>query len=290
MAQVVDIIPELKEDECFRIVNRHKRVFSYPVHRHPVMELNFIEHGNGARRIVRDSTEVIGDYDLVILGDNLEHAWEQGACSSSDISEMTVHFDGNIFLMNYRGKRLFEPIVRMLEASARGISFGMQSVLSVYHLLNRMVEEKDPFEQLILFERIMNELARSPYRPLTAISGELPDYKFGRDEVAGAKDFIKMNYGRKLSLKEIADSLGISPTSLCRVFKSRTGITLYTYLIQTRIGKATRKLVDTTEKISDIAVSCGFSNISNFNRTFKASCNMTPVQYRETYQKNKQSV
>ena len=109
MAQVVDIIPELKEDECFRIVNRHKRVFSYPVHRHPVMELNFIEHGNGARRIVRDSTEVIGDYDLVILGDNLEHAWEQGACSSSDISEMTVHFDGNIFLMNYRGSQLTYP-------------------------------------------------------------------------------------------------------------------------------------------------------------------------------------
>ena len=153
-----------------------------------------------------------------------------------------------------------------------------------------MVDEKDPFVQLILFERILNELARSSYRTLTGISGELPDYKFGKDEVAGVKEFIRNNYARKLSLKEISEELNLSPTSLCRLFKSRTGMTIYSYLIQTRIGKATRKLVDTKDRITDIAQACGFNNISNFNRTFKSNCKMTPLQYRDAYRKNKQSV
>jgi len=290
MAIIVDIQPELKEDECIRIVDRHKRSFSYPPHRHNVMELNFIEKGGGARRTVRDCTEYIGDYDLVLFGENLEHSWDQGHCTSEDIRELTIHFDGSIFLKGMQGKRVFENVITMLNDSAKGLSFGMQSILSIYNMLTQIVDEKDHFEQIILFERILHSLADSPYRILTRLPDMVTDYTNPEGVVTKVKTFIQNNYGKSLSLKDIAGHIHMPASSLSRLFKLQTGITVYDYLIQTRLEKAARKMIDSTDKIKDIAKQCGFNNISNFNRTFKANCDLTPRAYRETFQKHKKSV
>lgn len=47
-------ITPLSDKDCFYIVDRHKKEFTYPLHCHGEYELNFIEHGNGLRRIVGD--------------------------------------------------------------------------------------------------------------------------------------------------------------------------------------------------------------------------------------------
>ena len=81
MANVLTEITRLSEKDCFYIVERHKTEFTYPLHQHKEFELNFIEHGKGVRRIVGDSVEEIGDYELVLIGgEDLEHVWEQGRC------------------------------------------------------------------------------------------------------------------------------------------------------------------------------------------------------------------
>lgn len=64
MSEVLTEITQLSELDCFHIVERHKTEFTYPLHRHREFELNFVEHGAGVRRIVGDSMETIGDYDL----------------------------------------------------------------------------------------------------------------------------------------------------------------------------------------------------------------------------------
>ena len=73
----------LSEKDCFYIVDRRKTEFTYPIHCHLEYELNFIEHAPGVRRVVGDSAEVIGEYELVLItGKELEHVWEQNACKS----------------------------------------------------------------------------------------------------------------------------------------------------------------------------------------------------------------
>ena len=90
---VLTEITPLSEKDCFYIIDRHKNEFTYPVHRHKELELNFIENAKGARRIVGDSVESIGDLELVLVGGkNLEHTWAQGDCVSSDIREITIQF------------------------------------------------------------------------------------------------------------------------------------------------------------------------------------------------------
>ena len=98
MAKVFTEITRLSDKDCFYIVERHKTEFTYPLHRHKEFELNFIQNGKGVRRIVGDSVEEIGDYELVLVGgEDLEHVWEQGSCQSKDIREITIQFSGDIF-------------------------------------------------------------------------------------------------------------------------------------------------------------------------------------------------
>ena len=68
MGKVFTEITRLSDKDCFYIVERHKTEFTYPLHRHKEFELNFIEKGKGVRRIVGDSVEEIGDYELVLIG------------------------------------------------------------------------------------------------------------------------------------------------------------------------------------------------------------------------------
>ena len=73
---VLHEISPLGENDILYIADRHKKEFTYPIHNHQVFELNFVEHATGVRRIVGDSNEVIGEYDLVLITRlELEHVW-----------------------------------------------------------------------------------------------------------------------------------------------------------------------------------------------------------------------
>ena len=77
MGNLIIEIPPIGERDCYYIQERYKPCFNYPLHKHNVYEFNFVEHWEGARRIVGDSVEVLGEYDLAFVGCNLEHVWEQ---------------------------------------------------------------------------------------------------------------------------------------------------------------------------------------------------------------------
>lgn len=90
--KVITEVTPLGEKDCFLMVDRDKDAFTYPLHKHEEMELNFVEHCDGARRIVGDSIEVLGKYDLVLVGSGLEHMWDQYDCQSHSIHEITIQF------------------------------------------------------------------------------------------------------------------------------------------------------------------------------------------------------
>ena len=92
--KVLHEITPLDEHDFMYVADRHKKEFTYPIHCHELIELNFVEHAAGCRRVMGDSSEVIGDYDLVLItSPQLEHVWEeQHECHSEDIHEVTIQF------------------------------------------------------------------------------------------------------------------------------------------------------------------------------------------------------
>jgi AraC-like DNA-binding protein len=101
------------------------------------------------------------------------------------------------------------------------------------------------------------------------------------------KQYVNVHYPEPLKLDDIADLVGMSPVAFSRFFRQRTGRTLSDYIIDIRLGYAARMLVDSSKNISEICYECGFNNLSNFNRTFKAKRNYTPRDFRAMFKKNK---
>lgn len=118
-----EITPLMGKDVLY-IADRHKKEFTYPIHNHSVYELNFVENAKGVRRIVGDSQEVIGDYDLcLITSPDLEHVWEQNECHSDDIREITIQFDFSMGDETLFGRNPYASITRMMQEAKKGLSF-----------------------------------------------------------------------------------------------------------------------------------------------------------------------
>ena len=289
MSKTFTEITRLSEKDCFYIVERHKTEFTYPLHQHKEFELNFIEKGKGVRRIVGDSVEEIGDYELVLLGgEDLEHVWEQGSCTSKDIREITVHFSGDIFGSDLLSKNQFASIRAMLEKADHGLSFPISTIMKVYSTLDAIAEESERFVQFLKFMYVLYELSVSNgMRVLASSSFSHTESNVESSRIQKVKQYVNVHYPEPLKLDDIADLVGMSPVAFSRFFRQRTGRTLSDYIIDIRLGYAARMLVDSSKNISEICYECGFNNLSNFNRTFKARRKYTPRDFRAMFKKNK---
>jgi AraC-like DNA-binding protein len=87
-----------------------------------------------------------------------------------------------------------------------------------------------------------------------------------------------------LTLQDMAREAGLSPYYFLRTFQLVTGITPHQYLLRTRLRNAAAQLADRNGErpatILDIALECGFRDVSNFNRAFHTEFGISPRRYR----------
>ncbi len=284
-----EITPLMGRDALY-IADRNKKEFAYPIHNHEVYELNFVENAAGVRRIVGDSSEIIGNYDLVLItSPDLEHVWEQNTCTSKDIREITIQFrfglDEEDVLFE---KTPFLSIRNMLKEAQKGLAFPLPAIMKVYNLLTSISSIDDRFEALLQFLRILHILSIQDGAHALATSA-YAKVKIEDDSrrVLKVKNYINENYMYEIKLETLADIANMSQSAFSRFFKLHTGRTLSDYIIDTRLGYATRMLLDTQDSIANISFNCGYNNLSNFNRLFKRKKGCSPSEFREKYRKTR---
>ncbi|MCH3993632.1 MAG: AraC family transcriptional regulator [Prevotella sp.] len=287
--KVIHEVTPLMSKDVLYIADRHKKEFTYPLHNHDACELNFVEGASGVRRIVGDSQEVIGDYDLVLItSGQLEHVWEQYKCKSKDIHEITIQFDFDYGEDTIFGRHPLAPIARMLNEARKGISFPLKAIMKVYQMLTGLSQIRDGFYAVREFLTILYELSKTEgAKTLATTSYAKVMVEDDSRRVLKVKDYISHNYMDDLRLPMLADLAGMSPSAFSRFFKLHTGRNLSEYIIDMRLGYATRQLLDTTKSVSEISFDCGFNNLSNFNRIFKRKKGCSPSEFRAYYHKTR---
>ena len=288
MSDVLEEITPLSEKDCFHIVDRHKSEFTYPLHQHREYELNFVENAAGVKRIVGDSVEEIGDYDLVLIcSENLEHVWDNGRCTSTDIREVTIQFSPELLSGSLITKNQFASIMKMFRDAEHGISFPLRTIMKVYAARDGLSSETESFMRFLRFLWLLYVLSKSDYKVLASSSFSHAARNPESRRVKKVKQYINDHYTEQLKLEDMADMVGMTPSSFSRFFKLRTGKSLSDYVLDIRLGFAARMLVDSTKNISEICFESGFNNLSNFNRIFKARRGVTPKEFRGMFKKNK---
>lgn len=132
--------------------------------------------------------------------------------------------------------------------------------------------------------RIRNELSTitsllSEYQP--AINKK--SYGKAQRDNARIKEmltYIQNNYDKELTIENIAYACAISTSECIRCFRATINTTPIAYLKSYRLQQAALKLQLTTDKVSAIAESCGFQEMSYFAKSFREVYGCTPSEYR----------
>lgn len=108
---------------------------------------------------------------------------------------------------------------------------------------------------------------------------ELPDHLHKIKQFKSVISMIQQHYNDNLSLVDMAESVHMNPNYFCRFFKEITQQTPVQYLNYYRIESACEKLSASDKSITEIALECGFNDVSYFVKVFKKFKGMTPTKY-----------
>lgn len=285
MRKVLDEITALEPLDMFYVGERHKTYFDYPAHQHAEFELNFVENAPGAKRVIGDSVETLGELDLVLMtGPKLVHVWEQGTCNSEDIHEITIHIEPDVFPQEMLNKRPFVGIHDMLLKAQRGLAFSSKTIRNVRADIQALTKDNRSFDAAARFFHMMYKLSLDDEaKVLSSDSSETQSNLHEDRRVSVIRKYIAKHYAEQITMEQLARLTGMTPEGLTRFFHQRTGKTPSRFIIDYRIGIAAQLLQTTEKPISEISFSCGFNTLSHFNRLFKEAKGCTPREFRERF-------
>jgi AraC-like DNA-binding protein len=173
----------------------------------------------------------------------------------------------------------FAAVGRLLDATAGAVVFdaGHATIDAL-----RSLAPLAPAERTLALVRLLMALARDEHaRPVSAEStpGRLSQPARRRADAVCA--YLQAAYARRVSLDEVAAIAHMSPSALSRFFRHAVGRTVTEYVAELRIAAACQLLSDSDLPVATIALRCGYENLSNFNRRFRALKGMTPRDYRQ---------
>jgi AraC family transcriptional regulator len=95
-----------------------------------------------------------------------------------------------------------------------------------------------------------------------------------------AEELLHARRGDRIGLTELADTVGVHPTHLARVFRNHYGISVGEYGRCVRLAWAATELAGCDTSVATIALQAGFADQSHFTRVFKRYVGVTPARYR----------
>jgi AraC-like DNA-binding protein len=266
------------------------RMDDYPWRRcvwnyHPEFEIHLIRHSAGLF-YVGDHIGHFNAGQLVLVGSNLPHNWVTPSIGDEKLiaRDIIVQFDPQRLRSAAETLPELSQVEPLFQRAALGLEFTGQTAKAGAELLERMANA-DGLSQLSLLMELLAFMGESKEHRTLATPQFVAQFRPGTPSelvlLDRALDFIQRNYLEGPTLSQVSALVGMSDSSFSRFFKTHTGNNFSDHLTTLKMWTARKLLSDTNVAVTDVCYEAGFSNISNFNKTFLARVGMTPSRYRK---------
>lgn len=252
--------------------------------RHEYYEMVYMKKGNAVFEIA-EKPAAMGPNDIIIIKPRQPHRFIVKSEAGCEFIVLSFKFENKI--NGQYSEVPLEDFLNFVSSKETGpfITLKVSQKNEIILLMNRILQERESSEPgseflnyLLVLELFVLLSRALKMEWENSIKNKSPKLK----ELIGISiNYIHNNFERDISLGDIAKFVFLSPSYFTRAFKEETGMSPISYLLKVRIERAKELLSDTGLKISDIALSVGFSNQQRFNEMFKKYTNITPLQYRK---------
>ncbi|WP_341227886.1 AraC family transcriptional regulator [uncultured Arcticibacterium sp.] len=247
--------------------------FDSPFHYHPECELTLIVKGKGTRH-VGIKMEEFQEGELVFLGPNLPHCWLDIPKSDGEfVKSYVIQFKQSIFENTFFQLPEFKEVKKLFSLSKAGIRFEgnhREAIEGIFQAENN--------QRILGLMTLFLELASQPSKTILDI---VPSQGTSPDRFHSVFSYIIEHFREDISLNEVAEKAGLTPTSFCRYFKKTTGKTLFEVILDYRLEAAAQLLASSSMRINEVAFESGFDDIPYFNRAFKKWKGVSPKVFRK---------
>lgn len=279
--QLIDV--NLSGTKTIQIKKVDQFYLDTPFHFHHLCELVWVEKSYG-KRIVGDNVDNFDDGDLVLMGPNLPHIWQNDEVFMRKkkgywVKATVIYFPADFLLNLTDEQNIIGPTQELIKRSSRGLKINGTTKTKVSTILSHISEEEG-FKKIIHFLQAIDILSQSQeYEYLASISfkNQFDEKDTGR--INKVYQFLMQNFHRDIELQEVSSLCNMTPNAFCRFFKSRTQKSLTQFLNELRIGHACKLLQNEDYSMADVCYECGYNNTTNFNKFFKSITGKTPSAY-----------
>lgn len=277
--------PISSDSKLFKVeFQENNKDFYYPWHYHSELELAFILSGKGVR-YVGNSIENFYDEELVLLGSDLPHTWNNQGDQEQPVTAIVIFLKEEFLDKTWMQSIEFEAIKKLLTAMSKGIKVDKASTLRLKPKFFDLLKATE-FEKLIILFQILQDLATSSnYRYLCEqeFTCDLNDIEKKRINVV--YDYIQKHHLQQITLTDIASKVNMSEEYFSRFFSKTMKKPFFEFLNEYKINQACKLLIETDKQVSEVCYASGFESIPFFYRQFKKFKNCQPKNYRFNYQK-----
>jgi AraC-like DNA-binding protein len=253
--------------------------FDRHYHHHPEFEITWILESEG-QRLIGDSVEGFGPGDLVLIGRWVPHQyrnWRRGKARAR-----VIQFRSEMLGDDFLSLPEVSDLVPFLDGANRGWSFSTPVSKEAITLMQGIFEQKRGTARLLGLIELLSFLSADRNRkPIASVAYQGTANRQKVERLQRVLSYLEEHWNDTVKLDDVAQVAALHPQSLSRFFGQHLGMSFQEYLVQLRISRAARLLIETDRTVSDIALSCGFNNLSNFNAQFKRIKGQSPRGFRK---------
>ena len=257
-------------------------IFYDQLHQHEEIQISYIVKGRGSL-IVGDSLTDYKENDVLVIGENVPHAFRSDKNAAPESEMLTLFFTKTSFgkdFFNLTDMNIVDDFFKESEYGMK-ITSNKTKIITQYNKLRN----QNKLRRISSLFNIINHIIQADKTPLSSF---VYRKKYTDDEgkrMSAVFEHAIEFFQETITLEDVAEKANMSKNAFCRYFKKHTNKTFFQFLIEVRIENACKLLSNNNKDltISSISEMCGFQDIANFNRKFKELKGISPSQYRSKF-------